>query len=616
MFETAPPLLYLVVLYLFTSVVLLLVAGWVARSATSRNGSREFFALLIACSLWSAFAAGQHLTTEQSLQVLFAQIMGVAAVCVPALSFAFVMQYSHAQERLRTLPVRLFVGGGAVVSAVLIGTNGWLHTLVFVDAEIVATSGHPGIFDFTAAAGTGYWAIFAWGYAVMGAAYLQLLRSGVSSNPFHRFGVLSIVAGTSVMGVTHVLTHTPANPTVLDLTPVGLLFFAVGAAGALFRQDFLDVGAIGRDRTMDNIPDPMITVDATGQITDMNAAAKRLVAALRRQSGEQIDLLTGTVPVTQLDLSGEPVDELPDVLAGLFPSTVSQRPHVASSPPPTGKATHTDGGSMIDAVPGAEKQLYADDLISVEMDEYPWHYKSHTTEITVAGRTIGHTLVLRDVTALVEREKELERQNERLDDFAGVVSHDLRNPLATASARLELARETHDETHYESIEEALDRMDEIIEDVLTMSREGGKITEPEPISLFTVAAEAAEQVERGGLTINVDVEPAVEIEADDSRLQTLFENLYRNAIDHNDPPVTVTVTHLPDDIGFRVADDGSGIPPDERDTIFEQGHTTASDGTGFGLAIVQEVAHAHGWQVNITDSEYGGAAFDIHTTPD
>jgi signal transduction histidine kinase len=89
----------------------------------------------------------------------------------------------------------------------------------------------------------------------------------------------------------------------------------------------------------------------------------------------------------------------------------------------------------------------------------------------------------------------------------------------------------------------------------------------------------------------------------------LFENLFRNAVNHGGGEVTVTIGEIAD--GFYVADDGAGIPDDERDDIFEAGYSTADGGTGFGLAIVKEVVEAHGWEIRVTDSEMGGARFEI-----
>jgi len=74
--------------------------------------------------------------------------------------------------------------------------------------------------------------------------------------------------------------------------------------------------------------------------------------------------------------------------------------------------------------------------------------------------------------------------------------------------------------------------------------------------------------------------------------------------------VTVTVGAI-DGRGFYVADDGPGIPEEDREDVLESGYTTSQDGTGFGLAIVSEIAEAHGWSVEVTESGAGGARFEI-----
>jgi len=92
-------------------------------------------------------------------------------------------------------------------------------------------------------------------------------------------------------------------------------------------------------------------------------------------------------------------------------------------------------------------------------------------------------------------------------------------------------------------------------------------------------------------------------------VRQLLENLLSNAVDHGGDGVTVTVGECAG--GFYVADDGPGIPEAERDRVFQSGYSTADDGTGFGLAIVAEVAEAHGWSVAVTESDEGGARFEI-----
>ena len=93
------------------------------------------------------------------------------------------------------------------------------------------------------------------------------------------------------------------------------------------------------------------------------------------------------------------------------------------------------------------------------------------------------------------------------------------------------------------------------------------------------------------------------------RLEQLLENLFRNAVDHAGEDVTVTVGDLDDE--FYVADDGPGISDDERDRVFEDGYSTVEEGAGLGLAIVAGIAEAHGWSVTVTESEDGGARFEV-----
>ena len=210
---------------------------------------------------------------------------------------------------------------------------------------------------------------------------------------------------------------------------------------------------------------------------------------------------------------------------------------------------------------------------------------------------------------LRERERELERQNERLEEFASVVSHDLRNPLNVAHARVKMTIESADTGSLEKADAALVRMNELIEDLLALAREGEAVGEMEPVDLASVARDAWESVEAPDASLAVDLDRTVE--ADRARLAELFGNLYRNAIEHGGEDVTIHVGALSGEDGFYVEDDGPGIPPDVGDAIFEHGVTGSEDGTGFGLAIVEDIAEAHGWSVRATEGTTGGARFEF-----
>lgn len=222
-------------------------------------------------------------------------------------------------------------------------------------------------------------------------------------------------------------------------------------------------------------------------------------------------------------------------------------------------------------------------------------------------------LLLSHVETALERvavEDELRAERDRLDEFAGVVSHDLRNPLNVADGRVQLALAERDgeNDHLEAAKRALTKMTDLIEDMLTLAREGRTIGETESVQLESIVTQAWDSVETGDASLTIaDSLPSVE--ADVSRLRELFENLFRNAVEHTRADVTVTVGTL--DNGFYLADDGPGIPVDQQSAVFESGYSTAQTGTGFGLAIVEQIADAHGWDIELRESAGGGARFDF-----
>jgi len=251
------------------------------------------------------------------------------------------------------------------------------------------------------------------------------------------------------------------------------------------------------------------------------------------------------------------------------------------------------------------------------------------------------------------QERRLERQNERLERFANIVSHDLRNPLQVAKGRLAHVEPQNTPEHLDEAVDALGRMEELVDDLLALARDGRRVDASESVDVGDVARSAWENVESPGGDLRVDVSEVVT--ADAGRLTQLFENLFRNSVEHGStsnrtvsddsvergstPPcseahsegggangqtqsvdhgaanghstagVTITVGTMPD--GFYVADGGPGIPEADRDDVFEAGYSTNDGGTGFGLDIVREIVEAHGWAITVTESDGGGARFEI-----
>jgi len=223
------------------------------------------------------------------------------------------------------------------------------------------------------------------------------------------------------------------------------------------------------------------------------------------------------------------------------------------------------------------------------------------------GTYFGRVWFFRDITEAKQHERELTRQNERLEKFTSVVSHDLRNPLTVAQGRLELAREECNSTHLDSAATAVDRSITLIDDLLTLAHEGEAPADVEAVHLGRTCTQCWETVDTSNASVVVETERT--IRANPSRLKQLLENLLGNAVEHGSDDVTVTIGDLDD--GFYIADDGSGISAADREQVFDAGYSTTPDGTGFGLSIVQDVADAHDWEVEVTESADGGARFEI-----
>ncbi|WP_396612693.1 ATP-binding protein [Haloferax sp. S1W] len=241
------------------------------------------------------------------------------------------------------------------------------------------------------------------------------------------------------------------------------------------------------------------------------------------------------------------------------------------------------------------------------------------------GTIVGVCGVARDVTLHRHHEEQLARQNERLDEFARVLSHDLRNPLSISMGFLDLERETNDSEYLDRVAESLTRIRDIVDDVLKVARQGTAVLDIDEVSLEQVALDAWSSVDTDGATISIESD--VTVDADRDRLQRLFENLFRNSIEHAGPSPTVRVEILDSGDGFAVEDDGDGINPNVSGKVFEPGVTTNPDGTGYGLDIVRSLADAHGWSVENASTNADGARFeftgvDIHesgtdeSTPD
>jgi signal transduction histidine kinase/regulation of enolase protein 1 (concanavalin A-like superfamily) len=311
------------------------------------------------------------------------------------------------------------------------------------------------------------------------------------------------------------------------------------------------------------------------------------------------------------------------------------------TPDPDEARGGTDLEVFGDRYPEISEETYEDDLKVVEtgeplrenLEQYEGRGGDHWSESTklpwrVDGELIGLVGYAVDATERVRFENELSEQRRRFDQFASYVSHDLRTPLQVSVGALEQARESEGEdlqSALDRIERANQRIEEILADLSALSKsdEQGENLPEEVLDALDVGVSSTElaplvenvwQVDgTEEATLDVVVPEGTEIRAEAETVRPLVENLLKNAVDHGGSDVTVRVGAT--GRGFYVADDGPGIPDSERERVLEPGYTTSEEGTGTGLAIVRETVEKQRWDVEIGESDQGGARFDIRDAP-
>ena len=522
--------------------------------------SESYGLLMAADSLWAGGyllmilgAGGLLMEFGLFIKGLFSGLAGVAWLL-------FVSEYTGDSEWIPRW-VWWLLTAEAVLFGLLVGVNpgGLAITSVLV--------GEFGLFTFAVeTAGPIVVGQLLFATVLLGASFFFLGRFILQTQNVFRYQALIILGiGIAVyISVVLFVSGVQIHPLV-DPTPILFNIQALGVGWALYRYDFLKLAPVVVTRFFREMNDPVLIMNSEFVIADYNEAADELVDGLETE-----------VPIGEIDDTD-------------FSRTL--RKHVDTDGSEEFTTLVTDGG---------QRQTYDIEQTKVT-DQF---------EITQ-----GYVVVLRDVTDRKRRERRLRNQNERLAEFADIVSHDLRNPLSTATGWTELTtrRLATDDPDLDEITDGLQRvstahsrMDELIEVLLTMAREGQTFDDPEAVSLQSVATEAWSTANTDDLELVVRSD--LTIEADPARLKSVFENLFRNANDHAGA-TTVFVATV--ETGFVVEDDGRGIGADDRESLFEFGYSTDEEGTGIGLAVVKRICEAHGWEIQATASTYGGMRFEI-----
>ncbi|SDE95321.1 histidine kinase N-terminal 7TM domain-containing protein [Halorientalis regularis] len=542
----------------------------------------SFAALAVA-----AWAVGQVVVvsnTTHSVRLLGSGLTVAGMVFTPPLWLLFSLEYTGHDAYISSPLVAVLLLEPTILSALALSGS----PLMFAEGALAAGAAGATLF---VKYGPVLVAQHAYGYALLFVSEFLLYRMFLGTRNVFRKRTFFLLLLIVVLHACHVLSVAGLSPTPYQtLTPLGFLLFGALSLLALvsyrgyeflplqpilglFSRHSKNLTPIARERAIEEMATGFMVIDHAGRIADINPMGKRILA----REGERVvgkELATVIPPEIFVDDVPEFFDDETD-------------------------ASGRYSGIWVET-PDGEQRCF--DVLVTRLGD---------------DAESGAVALIHDVTdrerrkrKLREQNVELKRQNEQLDNFAGIVSHDLRNPLTVADGHLELIDRETDSDHVDPARAALDRMRQIIDDVLTLARSGQSVSDTEQVDLAAVATEAWETVDTRDAALTVDVD--LTVEGDPSRLRQLFENLFRNSVEHGGPEVAVTVGTLDGDGGFLIADDGPGIPPDRRAEVFDEGFSTDDDGTGFGLAIIETIVEAHGWEIAVTESEQsGGARFEI-----
>jgi PAS domain S-box-containing protein len=484
------------------------------------------------------------------------------------------------------------------------------------------------------------------------------------------------------------LSPNQLNFTSLSFTVSGLVFWV-----AMRRYRLLDVVPIARESVIDDMRDGYVVVDERGVVVDANPAVRRLTVGDGPRIGDPITdvlpestaVLDGEAERTEvvvetddgtryLELSASELTGRNDegtllVLQDIterrsterhYQTLIEQSSDLILVLDSDGTIRYESqsaervlgydpeervGENAFENIHPEDRERLAEEFErGVEESGYVSRFEyriehadgSWRTHEAIARNLLGHPHVegivvnARDITERKRREQELREERERLDRFASVVSHDLRNPLTVVDGHVELLDDHVAEEgreHLDAIRRGTERMSDIVDDALTMAREERAVESVEQVSLAAVAREAWQDVATDAATLAIETDATVE--ADRTRLVRVFENLFRNAVEHGSTaegtaerpsdggpaegtaPLTVTVRDCAD--GFVVEDDGIGISDEVSDDLFSPGVSGENSGTGLGLAIVAEIVQAHDWSIRAETSDDGGARFVVET---
>ena len=543
-----------------------LVIGLVAWQYRDRTGATPLAVLMFASAWWSVFYGVSLSNTDLAVKLAASKLTYLGIGVVPVAWLVFAAEYTGRLGWLSRRRIGLLSVVPAV-SVVLVMTNE-LHGLVWATVE---TGTQAGVVLMDVSYGTWFWVHAAYLYLLLAAGTLLVLRMVVVSRTVYRGQAIALVAGVLVpWGANAVYLAGFTGP--WDITTVGIVFSGAILLIAIFRHQLLDLvpaaREVAREAIIDSMTEAVIVVDRRGQVVDVNPAAEAV-------AGEPRTACVGR--------------QLADLLPAL-------------------RALPESGDS--DAASRAE--------VAVDVDG-----EERTFDVRISplrrgyGTITGRLITLRDVTDRIERERRIERQRQLLTVINRVLRHDIRTHMNLLLALADELRDDHPE------EAALDRIVEKGHDVLDLSDRardlerllGDRAEGRTAVDLDAVVAEAVRDLAQQypGVEFTVDGADRAEARAI-GLIDSAVRNLLENAVEHNDRPdprVAVAVSTTDGTVAVEIADNGPGLPAQERRVMATGTETALEHSSGLGLWLAYWIVTESGGELAIAENEPRGTVITL-----
>ena len=531
----------------------------------SNPGGTPLVIYALGSAVWIlSYGAGTRLNS----QLLAPGMLGISWLAAVVVAFSGMYVAVEYTERtwLKQPVVLGSIGGYLCLEALLI----WLNPrgLFYTRVPTIVQTGTP-VYEF------GVWwtvhlvVVFAAATAMLGMFFqVYLSESGA-----YRQQARTILVGIAVIYITAIVEVTGLEPypdLLYNATMAGSTVLSVTFLWALFHADFLELTPIARKTLLEDIEDATIVLDHQDRLVYANRTAQDVFD-------------------TGPEYTGMSADDLFDSIIGEHPDRIINM---------------NDSETEIAIAPDDERRYFSVSASAVGDDER------------------GRAFVLHEITAQKQYELQIEQQRDDLETLNQVLRHDIRNDLQLITAYGDIL---DDECETENKQQYINMINKSANHAVELTQTARELSEvmlsdsveEQRVTLQTILTDEVTEVQASypsaTLVFGTEI-PSVTLAANDM-ISSVFRNLLKNAVQHNDKEVAeviVSATDHEDTVTVTIADNGPGVHDSQKETVFGKGERGLdSSGTGIGLHLVNTLVSIHNGDVWIEDNEPEGAIFSV-----